>query len=177
MKTLGVRGFLLLLALSQTAFLTAESLRGPFKGAISPDSAPIAILLEDIAQIDLPPSTRFTRALEIEVQIPREILPYRSAFAVFVYQNFQAPAGSVPASGDRTSIEVLPPSGKFYLQAPLISKAGLKAAVDTAVLKLPLLDKAFPLGISILPIDKEWPQDFQKIQFLIKTRTDRTQSL
>ncbi len=157
-----------LLSLVLTSALSAESLRGTWKGEVVPDGAPVVIGVDEIAQISLPATTRFTRALEIEITIPRDVFPYRSNMAAFIYQNFvQTKTGS---SGDRIGIEVLPPSSKFYLQAPLVAKAGLKAAIDTAVLKMPRLDAAFPLAITILPIDKDLPPGYDKFQFSVKAR-------
>jgi hypothetical protein len=86
-----------------------------------------------------------------------------------VYQNFQV-SRTGALTGDRIAVEVLPPSEKFYLEAPLVPKAGLKASVDTAVLKLPLFDGAFPLAVSIEPIDKELPPGYEKFQFSLRSR-------
>ena len=153
-----------------TSTLTAEPLRGPVQGEIVPDGPAVVVGLDDLVQISLHASTRFTRALEIEVTIPREVFPFRSGLAVFIYQNFQGASDGTEPSGDRIGIEVLPPAEKFYLEAPLVPKAGLKAAVDTAVLKLPLFDAAFPLAISIEPIDKELPPGYEKFQFPVRSR-------
>jgi hypothetical protein len=150
--------------------LTAEPLRGTVQGEVVPDGAPVVVGLDGLVQISLPASTRFTRALEIEVTIPREVFPYRSNLAVFIYQNFDAGKAGTGPSGDRIGIEVLPPAEKFYLEAPLVPKAGLKAAVDTAILKLPQFEGAFPLAISIEPIDKELPPGYEKFQFPVRSR-------
>ena len=164
MKTLLWLPLLLVLA----SGLPAESLMGTWKGDVVPDGQPVVIGLDELAQLSLPATTRFTKALEIEITIPRDVFPYRSNMAVFIYQNFTQTKNG-PA-GDRVGIEVLPPSGKFYLQAPLVAKAGLKAAIDTAVLKIPRLDAAFPLAITILPIDKDLPPGYEKFQFSVKSR-------
>lgn len=156
------------LATLLAAPLAAEALRGDVQGEVVPDGPPVNVGLGDLVQISLAPATRFTRALEIEVTIPRDVYPYRSSLAVFVYQNFQqTKTGPV---GDRVGIEVLPPAPKFFLQAPLVAKAGLKAALDTAVVKIPRLDAAFPLALCIAPIDKELPPGWEKFQFAVKTR-------
>lgn len=164
-----LRPWVLALALLASP-LSAESLRSPLKGVVSPDGPAVVIGVDELVQIDLPGSTKFTKALEIEVTIPREVIPYRSSLAVFVYQNFQPGTGSGSSSGDRIGVEVLPAAGKFYLEAPLTPKPGLKAAVDTAVLRLPRLDGNFPLAIEVLPIDKELPPGYETFQFSIKTR-------
>jgi len=161
-------GFLLLALLSSP--LVAESLRSPVKGELLPDGPAVVVGLDELVQISLPPSTKFTKALEIELAIPRDVFPYRSNLAVFIYQNFQTGKAQGTSTGDRIGIEVLPPAAKFYLQAPLVPKAGLKAAVDTAVLKVPRFDAAFPLAITILPIDKELPPGYEKFQFTVKVR-------
>lgn len=149
----------------------AEVLRGTFRGEVQPEGPPVSMELEDLAQVSLPAETRFTRALEIEVQIPRELIPYRSNFAVFIYQNFSNGKAGMGSTGERIALEVLPPAGKFYLQVPLIPKAGLKASVDTAVVKVPQgAEKSFPLGLTILPIDKGLPGEVQKAQFTVRTR-------
>lgn len=153
-----------------TSPLTAESLRGTVRGQVVPDGPAVVLGLDDLAQISLPPATKFTKALEIEVTIPRDAFAYRSNLAVFIYQNFQQGKGPGSATGTRVGIEVLPPSSKFYLMAPLVAKAGLKAAVDTAVLKVPQFDAAFPLAITILPIDKDLPPGYEKFQFSVKSR-------
>jgi hypothetical protein len=149
--------------------LTAESLRAPVKGDLQPDGPAVVLGLDELVQVSLPASTKFTKALEIEVTIPRDVFPYRSNLAVFIYQNFQAGKNGT-STGDRIGIEVLPPAAKFYLQAPLVAKAGLRAAVDTAVLKVPKFDTAFPLAITILPIDKDLLPGYEKFQFSVKTR-------
>jgi len=164
-----LRPWILLLAVL-TSPLVAESLRSPVKGTALPDGPPVIIGVDELVQIPLPTTTRFTKALEIEVSIPREAIPFRSSLAVFVYQNFQAGKGNDDPSGDRIGVEVLPASGKFYLEAPLVAKAGLKAAMDTAVLKLPRYDAGFPLAIAILPVDKELPPGYEGFQFSVKTR-------
>jgi len=105
---------------------SAESLRGEFRGELVPDGPGLTLGLDDLAQITLPAGSKFARAVEVEITIPRDVFPYRSNLAVFIYQNFN-PAKS---TGDRIGIEVLPPAAKFYLQAPLVAKAGLKAAVE-----------------------------------------------
>jgi len=161
-------GFLLLALLSSP--LIAESLRSPVKAELVPDGPAAVVGLDELVQISLPPSTKFTKALEIEISIPRDVFPYRSNLAVFIYQNFQTGKTPGTSTGDRVGIEVLPPAAKFYLQAPLVAKAGLKAAVDTAVVKLPKFDAAFPLAITILPIDKELPPGYEKFQFAVKVR-------
>jgi len=163
-----LRPWIVLLALISSP-LAAESLRGPVKGELQPDGPPVTVGLDELVQISLPAATKFTKALEIEVSIPRDVFPFRSNLAVFIYQNFQ-PGKAGISSGDRIGIEVLPPAAKFYLQAPLVAKAGLKAAVDTAVLKLPKFDAGFPLAITILPIDKDLPPGYEKFQFSVKTR-------
>jgi len=56
------------------------------------------------------------------------------------------------------------------LEAPLVPKTGLKAAVDVAILKLPLLEAAFPLAVTVLPIDKELPPGYEKFQFSVRSR-------
>lgn len=150
--------------------LPAESLRGMLKGEALPDGPAVTMGLDELVQIALPAATKFTKALEIEVSLPREVFPFRSNLAVFIYQNFVAGKTAAGSTGDRVGIEVLPPSAKFYLQAPLIAKAGLRAAVDTAVLKLPKMDGAFPLAITILPIDKDLPPGYEKFQFSVRTR-------
>jgi hypothetical protein len=157
----------LALGSSPTA-VSAEALRGELKGEVVPDGPGVVLGLGDLVQVSLPAATKFTRALEIEITIPRDVFPYRSNMAVFLYQNFaQTKAGPV---GDRVGIEVLPPAAKFYLEAPLVAKAGLKAAIDTAVVKIPKLDGAFPLALSIAPIDKELPPGWEKFQFTVKAR-------
>ena len=161
-------GFLWIVALTFSA--QAESLRGTFKGELLPDGAPVTVGLDELVQISLPASTKFTKALEIEISIPREVFPYRSSLAAFIYQNFQQGKASGGASGERVGIEVLPPASKFYLEAPLVAKAGLKAAVDTAILKIPRADGAFPLAVTVLPIDKELPPGYEKFQFTVRCR-------
>ena len=52
-----------LLSLVFTSALPAESLRGTSKGEVVPDGAPVVIGVDEIAQISLPATTRFTRAL------------------------------------------------------------------------------------------------------------------
>jgi len=158
----------LALTLVLASALSAESLRGTWKGEVVPDGAPVTVGLDELAQISLPGTSRFTRALEIEIAIPRDVFPYRSNLAVFIYQNFASDKNGL--TGDRVGIEVLPPAAKFYLQAPLVAKAGLKAAIDTAVLKIPKLDAAFPLAVTILPIDKDLPPGYEKFQFAVKSR-------
>lgn len=153
-----------------TSPLAAESLRGPLKGEVQPDGPAVVMGLDELVQVSLPASTKFTKALEVEITIPRDVFPYRSNLAVFIYQNFQPGKSPGTASGDRIGIEVLPPAGKFYLEAPLVAKTGLKAAVDTAVLKLPKLDAGFPLAITILPIDKDLPPGYEKFQFSVRSR-------
>lgn len=149
----------------------ADALRGTIKGTVQPEGAPVVVELEDLVQVDLPAETQFTRALEVEVQIPRELIPYRSNFAVFVYQNFAAGKAGSGGTGERIALEVLPPSGKFYLQIPLIPKAGLKAGLDTAVVKITQTpEKSFPLALTILPIDKGLPSEIQKAQFTIRSK-------
>ena len=152
------------------SILPAEPLRGILKGEVLPDGPAIVLGLDELVQVSLPAATRFTKALEIEVTIPRDVFPFRSNLAVFIYQHFLPGKTAAGSTGDRIGIEVLPPSAKFYLEAPLVSKAGLKAAVDTAVLKLPQLDTAFPLAITILPIDKEQPPGYEKFEFSVRTR-------
>jgi len=148
--------------------LSADSLRGEWRGSAMPNGAVVSIGVNEVALIPLPPANRFTKALEIEITIPRSVFPYRSNLGVFVYDNVvQADSGS---SGDRVSVEVLPPSGKFYLEAPLVPNAGLKASVDTAVLRLPAYQKSFPLAVVILPIDKEMPPGYETFQFQVKTK-------
>ena len=159
-----------LLALLLASSLSAEPLRGTWKGELLPDGPPVVVGLDELVQISLPSSTKFTKALEIEVSVPRDVFPYRSNLAVFVYQNFQLGKASSGGTGDRVGIEVLPPAAKFYLEAPLVPKAGLKAAVDTAVLKLTKFDAAFPLALTILPIDKDLPPGYEKFQFAVRTR-------
>ncbi|HTH14895.1 MAG TPA: hypothetical protein VMB23_10915 [Spirochaetia bacterium] len=158
-----------LLLLSCTS-VSAESLRGTVKGEALPDGPPVVLGLDEIASVPLPAGSKFSKAVEVEITIPREVFPYRSNLAVFIYQNFQTGKGTSGSTGDRVGIEVLPPAGKFYLEAPLVPKAGLKAAIDTAVLKLAKFDGAFPLAITILPIDKELPPGYEKFQFSVKTR-------
>jgi len=153
-----------------TSALSAESLRGPLKGDLQPDDPAVVLGLDELVQISLPASTKFTKALEIEVTIPRDVFPYRSNLAVFIYQNFQPGKAAAGSTGDRIGIEVLPPAAKFYLEAPLVAKAGLKAAVDTAVLKLSKFDAAFPLVLTILPIDKDLPPGYEKFQFSVRTK-------
>lgn len=160
----------LALVFLSTISLPAESLRGTLRGEAVPDGPSVVMGLDDLVQITLPPSAKFTRALEIEVTIPRDVFPYRSNLAVFIYQNFLPGKGQGNGSGERIGIEVLPPAGKFYLQAPLVAKAGLRASVDTAVLKVPRLEGAFPLALTILPIDKELPPGYEKFQFSVKAR-------
>lgn len=157
------------LALLVSTSLPAESLRSPLKGDVVPEGAPVVVGLDELAQVQLP-TGKFTRALEIEVTIPREVFPYRSNLAVFIYRNFVASKTGQGGTGERIGIEVLPPAGKFYLQAPLVARAGLKAAIDTAVLKLPNLEASFPLAIAILPIDKDLPPGWEKFQFAVRTR-------
>lgn len=164
-----VRPWLLMLALL-TSPLVAESIRSPLKGVVSPEGPPVVVGVDELVQIPLPPTSQFSKALEIEITIPRDVIPYRSSLAVFVYQNFQQGKGLDEASGDRIAIEVLPAAGKFYLEAPLVPKPGLKAAVDTAVLKLPRMDQGFPLALVILPIDKELPPGYEGFQFSVRAK-------
>jgi len=167
------RPWIILLALLAPS-LIGEPLRGTVKGELVPDGAPVILGLDDLATVTLPAATKFTKALEIEITIPRDVFPYRSNLAVFIYQNFQGGKTPGSATADRIGIEVLPPAAKFYLEAPLVPKAGLKAAVDTAVLKLPKFDAAFPLALTILPIDKELPPGWEKFQFSVRTRLQNT---
>jgi hypothetical protein len=149
--------------------LGGEPLKGTYRGEVLPDTAGFSVGLDDLVQLPLTAANRFTKALEIEVTVPRELLPFRSSFAVVIYQNFVAPRGKDSALGERLTKEVLPPNAKFYLQAPLVPKAGLKASVDTAVLKLAQLDKAFPLGLAVVAI-ADVPAEFTKAQFQVRTR-------
>jgi len=153
-----------------TSFLSAESLRGVLRGDVVPEGPPVVMGVDELVQISLPSATRFTKALEIEISIPRDVFPYRSNLAVFIYQHFVPGKTATGSTGDRIGIEVLPPSAKLYLEAPLVPKAGLKAAVDTAVLKLGQYEGAFPLAITILPIDKEMPPGYEKFQFAVRAR-------
>jgi hypothetical protein len=166
MKTL-VFGLFALVAASS---LSAESLHGDFRGEVVPDGPPVVMGLDDLVQISLPASAKFTRAVEIEIAVPREVFPYRSNLACFIYQNFQLGKAPGGPTGERIGIEVLPPASKFYLQAPLVPKAGLKASVDTAVLKTVKFEASFPLVLTILPIDKELPPGWEKFQFTVKAR-------
>lgn len=150
--------------------VSAESIRGTLKGEVLPDGPAVVLGLDEVAQVSLPASTRFTKALEIEITIPRDAFRYRSNLAVFVYQHFVPGKTAAGSTGDRIAIEVLPPSAKFYLQAPLVARPGLKAAVDTAILKLTQAEAAFPLAVTILPIDKELPPGWEKFQFSVRSR-------
>ncbi len=166
------RIFVLLLVASwlATAALVAEPVKGAYRGEVLPDAPAVTFTTEEVVQVTLPATTRFTRGLEIEVTIPRELLPYRSLLALFVYQNYVAPKGKEPGQGDKLSVEVLPPNARFYLLAPLVAKAGLRASVDTAVLKLTQLDKGFPLAVVVLPIG-ELPAEAQHLAFQLQLRT------
>lgn len=158
--------FLVLLS----SWLPAESLRGNFRGEVLPEGPAVTMGLDELVQISLPTATRFTRALEIEVTIPRDVFPFRSNLAVFVYQHYVPGKTAAGGSGERIATEVLPPAAKFYLKAPLVAKAGLKAAVDTAILKVPEFEDGFPLAVTILPIDKELPPGYEKFQFSVRSR-------
>lgn len=159
-----------LLSVVFASSLPAESLRGALKGEVLPDGPAVVMGLDELVQISLPAATRFTKALEIEISIPRDVFPYRSNLAAFIYQRFVPGRTAAGSTGDRIGIEVLPPAAKFYLEAPLVAKAGLKAAVDTAILKVTQFEGAFPLAVTILPIDKELPPGYEKFQFTVRTR-------
>lgn len=164
--------FCLPLLVLPVLWTSAESLRSPLAGEVAPDGPPVTVGLDQLALITLPPGSKFTKALEIEIAIPRDVFPYRSNLAVFIYQNYQP--GKVAATADRIGIEVLPPAAKFYLEAPLVAKAGLRAAVDTAVLKVTKGEAAFPLAVVVLPIDKELPPGYEKFQFTVRSRLVHT---
>ena len=150
--------------------MVAESLRSTYRGELLPEGSALTMGLDELVQVSLPAATKFTKALEIEITIPRDVFPYRSNLAVFIYQNYQQGKGTTGGTGDRIGLEVLPSSAKFYLEAPLVAKAGLRAAVDTAILKMPRFEAAFPLAITILPIDKDLPPGYEKFQFSVRTR-------
>lgn len=148
----------------------ADSLRGALRGEVLPDGKPVVIGLDEVAMISLPDAADFAKALEIEIAIPRDAYAVRSSLAVYVYQHYQKGPTATSATGDRVALEVFPPASKFYLEAPLVAKSGMKASLDTAVLKIPQGGAAFPLAITILPIDKGLPDGYEKFQFGIKSR-------
>ncbi len=147
-----------------------EVLKGLSQGDLVAEGAPVAFRLDEWLTVSLPASSRFAKAVELELVIPRELLPFRSGIAVAVYQGYTAAKGKEPATAERFALEALPPTGKFYLLAPLVARAGLRAQVDTAVLKIPLFEKAFPLVLSVAAIDRGLSPDLQKLVLTARAR-------
>ncbi len=134
----------LLLLIFLTPFLPAQtSLRE--KIAVL-DGAPVSFKLNDVVELKVPNQTRFTKAVEIEIQIPQEIFDRHANLAVSL---FPKTAKGSPNSEERIAWEVLPIASHFYIDVPLISNAHLLASVDTAVVKR----AAFPLYLSIQALD------------------------
>lgn len=110
------------------------------------DGEPVGFHLGQLVKLQVPQQTRFTRAVEIEIQIPREIFDRHANLAVSLYQKS---TDSSPTPDERIAWEVLPIASHFYLDVPLIANAHLLASVDTAVVKR----TTFPLFLSIQALD------------------------
>ncbi|NNM68248.1 MAG: hypothetical protein HKM06_09580 [Spirochaetales bacterium] len=110
----------------------------------------VKLHLDDFAELNIPATTRFIKAVELEIQLPDEFVNSRVNLAVSIYQ-IDALSQDLPGNSSRIAWEVLPPERHFYVDIPLVRQADLKASVDTAVLKEPA---QFPLAIAIRPLEK-----------------------
>ncbi|NNM54557.1 MAG: hypothetical protein HKM05_07525 [Spirochaetales bacterium] len=136
-----LNGLLLLIFLTPALFAQSHQTE---KTAVL-DGEPIEFHLGELVKLQVPLQTRFTKAVEIEIQVPREIFDRHANLAVSLYQN---PEGA-PTTEERIAWEVLPIASHFYLDVPLIANAHLLASVDTAVVKR----ATFPLFLSIQALD------------------------
>jgi hypothetical protein len=114
------------------------------------DGDTVTLHLDDFAELNIPSTTRFIKAIELEIQLPREFVNSHVNLAVSIYQKDPSNQDP-PQSSSRVAWEVLPPERHFYVDIPLIRQAELKASVDTAVLKEPV---QFPIAIAIRPLEQ-----------------------
>lgn len=165
------RSFVFLSLLILTAIsLPAENLRGTGKGELLPDAPVTTLAIEDFVTLPLPPPSPFFKALELEIQVPREVLAYRYAFAAYLYQNLKAVKPGNTWTAERVLLEPIPPASKFFIQIPLQAEAGLKSSFNTAVVKNPPAQGDFPLALTFLPIEKGLPTEAQGALFQVRSR-------
>lgn len=173
--------FLLMYGLTALGLHAGEQVRANPRGELQLDAQPVALALDDLIQLPLASPDPYTNAWELEIQLPRDLLAYRLAFAAYIYGGIKTDGKAVekPAAeakpiiqfnADRLLLEPFPNSLKFYIQLPLLPHSGLKSTLNTLVVKNLPKEDGLPLGLMIRPIDKGLPPEALKAQFLVRLR-------
>lgn len=147
----------------------AEPLNGPLKPPLIPGEASVALRLEDLIPVQLPPPSPFLRGLELEIQIPRTWLQFRYSFAVSLYRQVRThPEGWL--DGQRHILEPIPPVNRFFLQVPLSNQANFRPGADTALSPPLNSGQDGPVFLTIMPIDKGLPTEALAATFQVRSR-------
>lgn len=154
-----------------SGFLGAQDPWGPLVGPIRPGAEPLGMDFNALAALDFPPDSPYLLGLEVEIQVPRELIPLRGSCVVLLYQGERQSSGQGLRNSRRLASEVLPPVNRYFLQLPLSPASGLKAGIDKMVLAPPLQRKGGEVFLTILPIDKGFTSESGEISgFQVRTR-------
>ncbi|MDA3850351.1 MAG: hypothetical protein PF447_03685 [Spirochaetaceae bacterium] len=146
--------------MSLTVF--AENLRGPIAGIVNiSDSAEVPTVelkLDELAAFMLDFQNPFLLAVELRIEIPRNLQTYRNSFALYLYKNI-SPLPRLDENsyqGNQMIMHILPSQNTLSLKIPLIENHGLIKDA-TSVVTSPIEMSSFPLVLTLLPIMKGIP--------------------
>ena len=138
--------------------LGAEDPWGTYKDKLILDAPPKELDFFDLVALKMPEESPYLLGVEVEVVIPKDLLPYRGSFAVLIYQGQINSENSGLKNAQRLGAEVFPPVNKFYYQIPLVPQSGLKMGPDKAVLAAVPNKASGDLFVTIIPMDKSLPE-------------------
>jgi hypothetical protein len=169
------RSLLLLICLTLlTVGVGADAVRGTVVdilkiSAQSEESSKATI--EELVALVLGDDAAFFTGIEIELEIPEELMRFRNSFAVYLYRKIDpAPrTGSmIRYFGESLDYYVIPGTRKMYLQIPLRPGADLPGTPETTTIKQVTSVEDYPLLLTVLPIMKGIPSDVSRAEFSIR---------
>ena len=160
------------------SLLADDAIRGPLVAdtTIDMSAVPGPLVIEtrpgELASIRLAGDTRLLEALQIEIEVPREIARSPHGFAIHVYRGVTpAPSPTQAAyTGDLLVSAIIRSPRSFSIQLPLVPNHTLSAGADTVVAATVLSATDFPLVLSVVPIMKGIPDALFRIPVLLRVR-------
>jgi hypothetical protein len=175
----GVRQVVLLCTalLCPAGRLAADNVRGPLTQIVQlseqhPETAPLAVAMEEIIAIDPGTEHRFFTAIEIELELPEVLQEYGDSFALYIYEGVSpAPKpGLATYRATRLLVAQVRFRRKLFIEIPLPNGRPSAAAPDTVTYDGPPGRVRYPLLATVLPIIKGVPSSLYDTPFPVTVR-------
>lgn len=162
--------------LAVAAVLSAETLRGPLRSQLVVTSDPRSLVRatvypNDLITVEVEGEVALLDAIEVEIQLPRELLDLQGALALRVVDPRTAAEEDSVAefNGDELYAEAIIGTGRAFVLIPLDAQSNLAPGPATTLAEIRQIG-AYPLALAIQPVLKGLPDSAYELEFGLTVR-------